>query len=139
MGLLKKWDHFDGFDRQSFDGISDVLLHSLVWSDWDGSGMESTTTSSNSAEPVIPASSDDVDDGHDDSHSSKRRKVEGRKKQNARSGDKYEIGAGSSIARRHDLRDIAERGGGGRVMFMLEKASKSKMLTGASVASPSLS
>lgn len=109
----------------------DPLLHNLLRDDWDNLAIRSTT-SSNSAESVMPPSSDDLDsidhaeDADEGSHISKKRKVAG-KRQNARSGDRYDIGAGQSVAQRHDLRDIAARGGGGRVMFMFEKVSKSKM------------
>lgn len=93
----------------------------------------SSTTKSRSSESDVPPSSDDLEDlddnetRYEDTHSSKKRKIGG-KNHNARSGDKYDIGIGESVARRHDLREIAERGGGGRVMFMFEKKSKSKML-----------
>lgn len=136
MAALKKWAHFDGFDRKSFDGIADTQLHSLLYSDWDDLAMKDVTTSA-SSEPVVPPSSDDMD-GIDDaedidsrcggSRNSKKRKITSKKPNTARSGDRYDIGIGESLARRHDLRDIAERGGGGRVMFMFEKISKSKIL-----------
>jgi DNA repair and recombination protein RAD54B len=83
-------------------------------------------TSPASAEPVISPSSDDFE--VEGGHTSKKRKSIGSKRQNARSGDRYDIGIGESVARRHDLREIAERGGGGRVMFVFEKVSKSKIL-----------
>ena len=135
MAALKKWAHFDGFDRRSFDGIADTQLHSLLYSDWDDLAMKDVTKAE-SSEPVVPPSSDDIEgiedaeniDSRDGgSRNSKKRKITS-KKLNARSGDRYDIGVGESVARRHDLRDIAERGGGGRVMFMFEKISKSKIL-----------
>lgn len=115
LAALKKWAHFDGFDRESFDGIKDVMLHSLLWSDWDHQS---------STDLFLSASSEDFDgidsakeDKDDDAHTSKKRKIAGRR----------ENGIEGGIARRHDLREIAQMGGGGRVMFMFEKVSKSKM------------
>lgn len=127
LAALKKWMHFDAFDRQSFDGVTDALLHSIVWTDCELGATSAANTTSTSSGPTDSADEfDGIASGADSDDeqfvSRKRRKVD-----KSKSRSKHGLGIGAEIARRHDLREIADAGGGGRVMFMFEKVSKSKM------------
>ena len=37
LAALKKWTHLDGFNKESFGSVQDVLLYNMMWDDWDAS------------------------------------------------------------------------------------------------------
>ena len=141
LSALKKWKHLDPFERPSFDVMADTLLHGLIYAEWESLKF------AKASRPVIEEDDDDGMDGiesDDDqveidvrNHSAPssgsgssverprkeivEKKIKGRKKVNLHGH------GGIEVARRHDLDEIARGGGGGKVMYMFEKVSKSKM------------
>lgn len=107
--------------------MTDALLHSLVSDHWDDS-MVSSTAAPTSPEVFDGIESDGAGDSDSDRDAAPKRKKRGSARPTSSKRVKHSVGMRADEARRHDLRDIAERGGGGRVMFMFEKVSKSKML-----------
>jgi DNA repair and recombination protein RAD54B len=142
LSALKKWSHFDPFESESFDGIADTLLHGIIWTEWDSVKFD--------APAVIDAESDEDDlDGVDSAHSDDEVDVRGHTRAtegSSRSGStaskkstestkkvsrrktKVDISGGLDVKRKYDLGSIAKSGRGGKVMYVFEKVSKSKML-----------
>jgi DNA repair and recombination protein RAD54B len=132
---LKKWKHLDPFERPSFDVMADTLLHGLIYAEWESLKF---------AKPPAPTEDDDemdgIESGDDDeevgidvrnlsapssgSGSSIEKPTGGRK---GRKKVNLHGHGGIEVSRKHDLDDIARAGGGGKVMYMFEKVSKSKM------------
>ncbi|KAK8865771.1 hypothetical protein IAR55_000918 [Kwoniella newhampshirensis] len=155
LAALKKWTHFDPFNRQSFSGVQDNLLYNILWDAWDGDQTPSTPSGSSVAEEQDmraskkrkvhgnngsddvsdddAASDDRVLDSHDedDDDESHGTSILPRKR---KSGDKAATGKVikttglSDVATmRHDLKANAEKGGTGRVTFVFEKLSRSNL------------
>lgn len=138
LASLKKWHHFDASMRESFDSIADTTLHGLVWSDWDQAkfGEAMVADAKGAVELSIDdfdgiESDDDGDQGYDaegDPISKKRKKPtlsKSNKSQRARLSVLHD--EGMLKTRKHDLRQIAEAGGGGRVLYVFEKVKSAKM------------
>ena len=125
--------------------MADTLLHGLIYAEWESLKF------AKASKPVIEEDDDD-DDGMDGIESDDDRveidvrdhsapssgssverpkkeivekKIKGRKKVNLHGHGGIEVARRQ--ARRHDLDEIARGGGGGKVMYMFEKVSKSKM------------
>ena len=141
MSALKKWKHLDPFERPSFDVMADTLLHGLIYAEWESLKF------AKASKPVIEEDDDDDDgmdgiesdddqveiDVRDHSAPSSGSSVErpkkeiGGKKVKCRKRVNLHAHGGIEVARKHDLDEIARGGGGGKVMYMFEKVSKSKM------------
>lgn len=119
--------------------MADTLLHGLIYTEWESLKF------AKASKPVIEEDDDDemngiesdddqveidvrVHSAHTSGSSFEKpkkeiieKKVKGRKRVNLHGH------GGIEVARKHDLDEIARGGGGGKVMYMFEKVSKSKM------------
>jgi DNA repair and recombination protein RAD54B len=149
LSSLKKWHHIDGTKRESFDRTKDIVLHSLVYSDWedakfaaaapapvDPESIESRDASDDEFDGIESASDKDGDNGYDaegDPIPSKKRKKATSSSSSARSrkSQRAKLTAlfddSMTTIRKHDLKEIAQGGGGGRVMYIFEKVKEAKM------------
>jgi DNA repair and recombination protein RAD54B len=149
LSSLKKWHHIDGTKRESFDRTKDIVLHSLVYSDWedakfaaatpapvDPESIESRDASDDEFDGIESASDNDDDNGYDaegDPIPSKKRKKATSSSSSARSrkSQRAKLTAlfddSMTKVRKHDLKEIAQAGGGGRVMYIFEKIKEAMM------------
>jgi hypothetical protein len=121
--------------------MADTLLHGLIYSEWEETKFAKATTATDDddEDEMDGIESDyDVDEIDVRNHSnpssgsgsgSGRYKELAREKREVRKVKKRGVDIGSvEIRRKYDLGSIAKNGGGGKVMYMFEKVSKSKML-----------
>jgi hypothetical protein len=119
--------------------MADTLLHGLIYAEWESLKFAKppATTEDEDEMDGIESGDDDEEVGidvrnlSDPSSGSSIEKLKskevggkggkGRKKVNIHGH------GGIEVSRKHDLNDIARAGGGGKVMYMFEKVSKSKM------------
>jgi hypothetical protein len=102
--------------------MSDTLLHGLIYSEWESTKFSKAAEEEEDEMDGIESanSQDEIDVRNQSSDSSSNTKKEKKKK-------RVDIG-GLETERKYDLNVIANGGGGGKVMYMFEKVSKSKML-----------
>jgi hypothetical protein len=130
LSALKKWKHLDPHERSSFDSMSDTLLHGLIYNEWESTKFaKAAEEEQDEMDGIESANSEDEIDVRNQSASSsgssKKEKEKEIKKEKKKRG--VDIG-GLETRRKFDLGEIAKNGGGGKVMYMFEKVSKSKML-----------
>jgi hypothetical protein len=125
LSALKKWKHLDPHERSSFDTMSDTLLHGLIYTEWESTKFSKVAEEEEDEMDGIESanSQDEIDVRNQSSGSSSNNKKEKKKEKKKR----VDIG-GLEMKRKYDLNVIANVGGGGKVMYMFEKVSKSKML-----------
>lgn len=122
--------------------MSDTLLHGLIYSEWESVKFASAKETEDEGEEdemegIESANSADEIDVRNQSNSSasssgdkkeKAKKEKAKKaKKEKKERKKVDVG-GLETKRKFDLNVIANGGGGGKVMYMFEKVSKSKML-----------
>jgi DNA repair and recombination protein RAD54B len=126
LSALKKWKHLDPHERSSFDTMSDTLLHGLIYSEWESTKFsKAAKEEEDEMDGIESANSQDEIDVRDRSSGSSSNSKKDIKKQKTKK--RVDIG-GLETKRKYDLNVIANSGGGGKVMYMFEKVSKSKML-----------
>nr|XP_019049115.1 hypothetical protein I302_02896 [Kwoniella bestiolae CBS 10118]OCF28045.1 hypothetical protein I302_02896 [Kwoniella bestiolae CBS 10118] len=156
LKALKKWAHFDSFDHHSFRNVMDPTLYKMLYEAWDSDegALVASATASEEAEDkknrkkkrkvagsddgegedtpdkVLDSAEEDEDEDSEGSTvvvPSKRKKGSSKSRSRKESSEEYEDLLGMGKKKKHDLRKIAENGGTGRVMFVFEKISKSKL------------
>jgi hypothetical protein len=102
--------------------MSDTLLHGLIYTEWESTKFSKAAEDEKDEMDGIESanSQNEIDVRDQSSGSSSNNKKEKKKK-------RVDIG-GLETKRKYDLHVIANGGGGGKVMYMFEKVSKSKML-----------
>ena len=117
--------------------MSDTLLHGLIYSEWESNKFakpKETEEDENEMDGIESGIEDEVEidvrnksaPGSGSSASPKGMKVK-KEKKDLKKKRGVDIG-GLETRRKYDLGVIAGAGGGGKVMYMFEKVSKSKML-----------
>ena len=141
---LKKWTHVDGTESHSFADVHDEILYNMLWEEWDSLGSRTSaanTSAATSPSPresgrpnkrgkhssanisdVTPPDTDGIEtDDEFDQVGHGKRKVSVKSKGNSLAFDS------PGLEKRHDLQAIAQAGGTGKIMFILEKVKKAKM------------
>lgn len=145
LAALKVWAHIDAFDGKAIRGVKDNLLYNMLrqaFKDDEAKaarmkgeppikklrGDSDSFSSSRSASPSIKLESEsDTADNSDDSDEEPVR-LPRRRKTRPRSGrDTSMFEGGHDGVKKHNLNKIAEDGGVGRVLFVFEKESKSRL------------
>jgi hypothetical protein len=105
--------------------MSDTLLHGLIYTEWESTKFSKAAKEEEDEMDGIESanSADEIDVRDQSSGSSDNTRKEKKKEKKKR----VDIG-GLETKRKYDLNVIANGGGGGKVMYMFEKVSKSKML-----------
>lgn len=126
LAALKEWSHIDACKADSIETLNDNLLYNLVRDDYEA------FKSSNSAkkrkcddfgeardEAEEMAADSAEDSGYDsDVQPSQRRK------RSSRSTTSHSLGHSD---KKHNLRELADSKQAGRILFMFEKISKSRL------------
>ncbi|WRT64040.1 uncharacterized protein IL334_000967 [Kwoniella shivajii] len=184
LQALKKWNHYDAYDHNSFTNVKDTLLYNMLYGVWDinedalpGSALidgddlgdkrdlkrkkRKVTRSKNGIDgddenendvpdKILDSASEDEegnevgnksagpgsgsDESEDDSiivPTKRKSTMKDKSKKNTRSArdpsQEYDDILGSNKVKRHNLKEIAEKGDTGRVMYIFEKISKAKL------------
>ena len=128
LSALKKWKHLDPHERSSFDTMSDTLLHGLIYSEWESTKFSKVAEEEeDEMDGIESANSQDEIDVRDQSAGSSSSGGSKKDIKKEKKKKRVDIG-GLENKRKYDLNVIANSGGGGKVMYMFEKVSKSKML-----------
>jgi hypothetical protein len=128
LSALKKWKHLDPHERSSFDTMSDTLLHGLIYSEWESTKFsKAAADEEDEMDGIESANSQDEIDVRNQSASSSGSGGSKKDIKKEKKKKRVDIG-GLETNRKYDLNVIANGGGGGKVMYMFEKVSKSKML-----------
>jgi DNA repair and recombination protein RAD54B len=107
--------------------MSDTLLHGLIYSEWESTKFsKAAEDEKDEMDGIESANSQDEIDVRDQSSGSgsSSNTTKDKKKDKKK---RVDIG-GLETKRKYDLNVIANGGGGGKVMYIFEKVSKSKML-----------
>lgn len=110
--------------------MSDTLLHGLIYSEWESTRFTKAAEEEEEDEMdgIESANSqDEIDVRNQSASDSSGGPKKHLKKEKAKKKKRVDIG-GLDTKRKYDLNVIANGGGGGKVMYMFEKVSKSKML-----------
>jgi hypothetical protein len=108
--------------------MSDTLLHGLIYSEWESTKFsKAAEAEEDEMDGIESANSADEIDVRNQSASSSGSGGSKKEKKKEKKKKRVDIG-GLETKRRYDLNLIANGGGGGKVMYMFEKVSKSKML-----------
>jgi hypothetical protein len=109
--------------------MSDTLLHGLIYSEWESTKFSKVAEEEDDEMDGIESanSEDEIDVRNQSSGGSSNHSKKEKKEKKKERKKRVDIG-GLETKRKYDLNVIANGGGGGKVMYMFEKVSKSKML-----------
>ena len=109
--------------------MSDTLLHGLIYSEWESTKFSKVAEEEEDEMDGIESanSQDEIDVRNQSASDSSGGPKKAVKKEKATKKKRVDVG-GLDTKRKYDLNVIANGGGGGKVMYMFEKVSKSKML-----------
>ncbi|KAK4685820.1 hypothetical protein P7C73_g4319, partial [Tremellales sp. Uapishka_1] len=140
LAALKKWKHLDAFSVKSIHAFSDEILYDILW---DADAKASSSFVGVDPQKKRPRTDDpsgwfqddddeevagemegikEVDSDDELIEMGRKRKYKGKSK-----SIRYEKEEEKPEGKKHDLRDLAARNQGGRIMFAFEKNSKSRL------------
>ncbi|TYJ57577.1 hypothetical protein B9479_001659 [Cryptococcus floricola] len=126
LAALKHWTHYDANESKSFRGVQDTLLFNMLLDSWekDDAVVRDSETEDEEDQDV----DEEVDELESDEEGTtkKRKSMGGNKGSVAKKAKTYDVGAAVTSRKKHNLKTVAERGTG-RVTFVFEKVSKSKL------------
>ncbi|WVQ71035.1 hypothetical protein IAR50_000560 [Cryptococcus sp. DSM 104548] len=127
LAALKHWTHYDAYESKSFRGIQDTLLYNMIFDSWDEDDAVARDSAAEDDEDEDAEEVDELDSDEDRGATKKRKSMgAGKKGSAAKKAKTIEVDAAVTSRKKHNLRSISERETG-RVTFVFEKVSKSKL------------
>lgn len=135
LAALKEWAHIDAFDGSAIRGIKDNLLYHMLRDAYKTDEVKAQKMTADDEPPTKKlrtgesssssrATSTETPDSDDSDEEPVR--VAGRLRRKTRRPTRL-VETGLDSVKKHNLHTIAEEGGVGRVLFVLEKESKSRL------------
>ncbi|WVQ85306.1 hypothetical protein IAT38_007471 [Cryptococcus sp. DSM 104549] len=132
LAALKRWTHFDPYQSKSFRGVQDSLLYNILFDSWDKDKLPNTAGEDSEDEQDVDdaeseAEEDELESDGDGGAVPRKRKAGTASKGLKKKAKGREFKDPALAKKRHNLRTISEKGETGRVTFVFEKVSKSKL------------